>query len=186
MNLYIRLLITLLKSLLASPLDYKNPSLIQKRRVLLNDLDLNKHMNNGRYLTMLDLANIELFVRLGFIPVLSRLKAHVVSGGSIITYRKQLKLWEKYKIHLTYVGSTETWHIMEFKFLNKQGKICAKGLLKGAFVRKSYGILSTKEVLDTYQDIHQKEIVIPNLPDYVQSWLKSEEQHFNNKSLDLY
>jgi acyl-CoA thioesterase FadM len=34
-------------------------------RVLPNDIDINGHMNNGRYLTMLDLRIVEYFIRVG-------------------------------------------------------------------------------------------------------------------------
>lgn len=185
MNLYIRLLITIFKSLLASPIDYRSPQVKQERIVLLNDLDLNKHMNNGRYLTILDLASIELFVRLGFIPVMSKLKAHVVSGGSLITYRKQLKFLEKYSVELSYIGSTETWHVMEFAFKNKKGAVCAKGLLKGAFVSKKEGIIKTSKILRTFENIHHKEIIQKGLPEHAKKWLASEESQPLNE-LTLY
>ena len=35
-------------------------------RVLPNNLDINGHMNNGRYLTIVDLALFTLFIRSGF------------------------------------------------------------------------------------------------------------------------
>ena len=175
MNLYIRLLMTIFKSIAANPIDYRKPKVVQKRRVLLNDLDLNKHMNNGRYLTILDLVSTELFIRLGFLPVMRRLKAHVVSGGSLITYRKQLKLLDTYSVELAYIGSTETWHLMEFAFKNKKGAVCAKGLLKGAFVSKKEGIIKTSKVLKTFDEIHNKEIIPSNLPEYAKKWLESEE-----------
>jgi len=171
--------------LLAKPIDYRNPKIIQQRIVLLNDLDLNKHMNNGRYLTILDLASIELFVRLGFIPVMSRLHAHVVSGGSLITYRKQLKFLEKYYVELSYIGSTEAWHVMEFAFKNTKGVVCAKGLLKGAFVSKKEGLIKTKKILKIFEDIHNKEIIVRDLPEHAKKWLESEEAQPLNE-LTLY
>ena len=39
-------------------------------RVLPNDLDINGHMNNGRYLTLIDLMLVEYFVRIGFAAVM--------------------------------------------------------------------------------------------------------------------
>ena len=34
-------------------------------RVWFNDLDINFHMNNGRYMTICDLTRVDLFVRSG-------------------------------------------------------------------------------------------------------------------------
>jgi len=64
MNLYLRLAWTLLRCLFLpaiSPTD----TLVVRRRVWINDIDINLHMNNGRYLTVVDLSLIEFFARTG-------------------------------------------------------------------------------------------------------------------------
>ncbi|TMH75049.1 MAG: acyl-CoA thioesterase, partial [Betaproteobacteria bacterium] len=55
MNLYFRLLITILKALRA-PRVTPGDTVELALRVLPTDLDLNGHMNNGRYLTLVDLG----------------------------------------------------------------------------------------------------------------------------------
>ena len=40
--------------------------IVRGLRVLPNDLDINGHMNNGRYLTIVDLMLVEYFGRSGF------------------------------------------------------------------------------------------------------------------------
>src|SRR5438552_18715762 len=65
MNLYFRLLITILKALRA-PRVTPGDTVELALRVLPTDLDLNGHMNNGRYLTLVDLGLVTVFIRSGF------------------------------------------------------------------------------------------------------------------------
>jgi hypothetical protein len=51
-------------------------------RVLPTDLDLNGLMNNGRYLTLIDLALVTLFIRSGFARVCLSQGWRPMSGGS--------------------------------------------------------------------------------------------------------
>lgn len=81
MNLYLRLLWTLLRTRRLPRIDVRD-ELERTFRVLPNDLDINRHMNNGRYLTMIDLMVIEYFARTGFLNVLLKNKWRPVVGGS--------------------------------------------------------------------------------------------------------
>ena len=47
-------------------------------RVWPNDLDTNAHMNNGRYLTLMDLGRFDLMTQCGLVGTV--LKKKVVSG----------------------------------------------------------------------------------------------------------
>ena len=58
MNLYLRLLWTLLRCW-RMPRITAGETLVRSLRVLPNDLDINGHMNNGRYLTVVDLMLME-------------------------------------------------------------------------------------------------------------------------------
>jgi hypothetical protein len=50
--------------------------------VLLNDLDLNLHMNNGRYLSVCDLGKIDVMIRSGTASIAIRRKWRPLIGGS--------------------------------------------------------------------------------------------------------
>ena len=64
MNLYFRLILIIIDSFFKPKIDFDR-ELSLNLRVMPNDLDLNSHLNNGRYLTLLDLASIALFLRSG-------------------------------------------------------------------------------------------------------------------------
>jgi acyl-CoA thioesterase FadM len=167
MNLYIRLLWTMLRAWRLPKLGIHDV-LERELRVLPNDLDINMHMNNGRYLTVIDLLLIEFFVRTGYAKVLLSQGWKPMSGGSIITYRRGLQPFTRYTVRYRLACCDEVWNYMHFEFIAK-GEVCAAGYMKGAAVSKqglvknaqSYALLG--EPLPTHA-----------LPPAVAHWLASE------------
>ena len=134
MNLYLRLLLALLRTWRSSPI-VAGETVRRSFRVLPNDLDINAHMNNGRYLTMIDLMIVEYFVRCGFAKILLRNRWRPVVGGSIITYRRGLAPFATYELALTAEGRDQFWNYLRFEF--RQGeRVCAVGYIKGATIAR--------------------------------------------------
>ena len=132
MNLYLRLLWTLLRCW-RMPRIQAGDSIVRQLRVLPNDLDINGHMNNGRYLTVVDLMLIEYFVRSGFARVMLREGWKPMSGGSFISYRRGLKPFQNYELRFRLDACDGHWNYMRFEFASA-GKVCAAGYMKGAAV----------------------------------------------------
>ena len=170
MNLYLRLLWTLLRTRRLPRIDVRD-ELERTFRVLPNDLDINRHMNNGRYLTMIDLMVIEYFARTGFLNVLLKNKWSPVVGGSVITYRKDLKLGQPYKLRFRWDGSDEFWNYLHFDFVSMDGRICASGYTKGAAASRK-GLVPNEVAFEKLgEDFAAK----PALPQAVMHWIKSEK-----------
>ena len=168
MNLYLRLLWTVIRVRFLKSMDFTE-SLEREFKVMPNDLDVNGHMNNGRYLTLLDLMIIEYFARVGFLKVLLRRGWRPMSGGAIITYRKGLKPFQRYTIRYSHAGNDEFWNFMRFEFLTLDGEISAAGYMKGAAVSKR-GLVSNRESFGSMG----VELDDRPLPKAVQHWLASE------------
>lgn len=66
MNLYLRLIGVIVGSIFKPKITFTGGHAISLR-IWPNDLDMNNHLNNGRYLTLLDLASISLFLRSGIL-----------------------------------------------------------------------------------------------------------------------
>ena len=64
MNLWFRLLYLLVVSWFRPRLGYFDESVL-RMRVWLSDIDVNIHMNNARYLAVMDLGRFDLFLRTG-------------------------------------------------------------------------------------------------------------------------
>jgi len=170
MNLYLRLLMTLLRAWRALRLA-PGDTLERRLRVLPNDLDINGHMNNGRYLTVIDLMLIEFFVRTGFARVMLRQRWRPMSGGAIISYRKGLQPLQRYRVRFALAGSDASWNYMRFDFLRTDGTVCATGYMKGAAVART-GLVAN--------DVSYALLGVPHspaaLPEAVTHWLAAEQR----------
>lgn len=136
MNLYLRLLWALLRSRRLAQIR-PGDTIERSLRVWPGDLDVNGHMNNGRYLTIIDLMLVEYFVRSGFARVMFQAGWRPMSGGAVITYRKGLKPWQRYRLSFTLAGADEAWNYMRFEFRRDDGALAAAGYMKGAAVSKA-------------------------------------------------
>ncbi len=67
MNLILRMMALLVGSFFKPRLFIENPKNSLCLRVLPNDIDINLHMNNGRYLTVCDLTRVDMFIRTGLV-----------------------------------------------------------------------------------------------------------------------
>ncbi len=169
MNLYFRLILIIARSFFKPRVDFADKiSLIL--HILPNDLDINHHLNNGRYLTLLDLASIEFFLRSGVLKRAIRKGFRPMLGGLIVTYRKGLSLFERCTLTMQIEAWDERWNYFKFEFKNSDGLLSAAGYIKGAFVSKK-GIIPNK-VAD---EIFGHERGGCKLPPSIANWIESEK-----------
>jgi acyl-CoA thioesterase FadM len=168
MNLYLRLLLTLLRAI-RSPRLRPGETLERTLRVLPNDLDLNGHMNNGRYLTVIDLMLVEYFVRTGFARTMLARGWRPMAGGSFITYRRGLRPLQAYTLRFRLDAVDASWNYMRFEFL-RDGAVCAAGYMKGAAVGKAGLVPNTESYGAMSQPLPAAE-----LPAAVRHWLAAEQ-----------
>lgn len=168
MNLYFRLLITLLRCW-RLPRFSVGSTLTRKFHVLPNDLDLNGHMNNGRYHTIIDLMIVEYFVRVGFAEAVMRKGWRPMSGGSVMTYRRGLKPFATYTLHFRLEACDAQWNYMRFEFRDGE-RLCAAGYMKGAVVGRG-GFVPNSE---SYAALGQP-VPDATLPVAVAHWLQAEQ-----------
>lgn len=138
MNLFIRFLFVLLKNVIAP----KRKDIFSvgevSLRVWINDLDLYRHVNNGRYLSLMDIGRIPLLWGTGLGKTLTKHKMHFVVVGETIAFRKSLKLNMKYRIHSRILGFDDRSVYIEQRFLVKN-EIYARGIVRMKLVKYSGG-----------------------------------------------
>jgi acyl-CoA thioesterase FadM len=100
MNLLLRLVYVYLYSLFRERLTVENSHSSLPLRVLPNDLDINLHMNNGRYLTICDLNRVDLFIRTGLARTMRKRHWFPVIAEHTMTYKKSLHLFERFTAEL--------------------------------------------------------------------------------------
>ncbi|MDH5517184.1 MAG: thioesterase family protein [Gammaproteobacteria bacterium] len=122
---------------------------IIKLRVLLNDLDLNRHMNNGRFLTIMDLGRMDLLSRTGTLKQAMKQRWMPIVGTASIDFQRPLKLWQRYELHSRIYAWDEKWIYLEQTFISR-GKLIAKARIKG-LLRGKDGNIAPQIVIDSIQ-----------------------------------
>ena len=135
MNLYFRLLKVLFSQIWRPKLLSILDKSVLTFRVWPNDLDCNWHMNNGRYLTVMDLGRMDLVVRSGMSRAVSSQDWIPILSSAAIRYRLELKPFQKFHLETHIVGWDDSWFYIEQRFIHadgdKAGAVAALALVKG-------------------------------------------------------
>lgn len=145
MNLIIRMIALLGASFFKSSLPIDRPKNSLTLRVLPNDIDINLHMNNGRYLTICDLTRVDMFIRTGLARTMIAEKWIPVISEHTMKYKKALKVFQKYDIKMEVTG----WDEKSFKMLHTflvGDRVVAEGTSLGVIVSKT-GVVPPTEVM---------------------------------------
>ncbi len=138
-------------------------------RVMPTDLDLNGHMNNGRYLTLMDLGRLDFVVRTGLGRALWRRKWRPMVGSATIRFRRSLLPFQRYDLKTRVLCWDEKWVYMEQRFV-VSGHTVAVGLVKGLF-RGPAGNVPPSEMAEA---VSQPDVVSPPMPASIRTWLEAE------------
>jgi acyl-CoA thioesterase FadM len=158
-----RFAVAQLRALGRPPLGFLDESIVT-RRVWSGDLDYNAHMNNTRYLAIMDLGRIDLVVRIGLALVAWRHRWRLMVAAATITFRRSMRLFEAYRGHTRVVGWDQRSFFLEQRF-ERQGQVVAVGLIKGVIWGRGK-VVRTCEVLDALGI----DVASPEIPSAVVAW----------------
>jgi len=167
MNLLVRLLWVIIESFFRRRLHPLAESVLHFR-VLPNDLDLNMHINNGRFLSLMDLGRIDLLLRTDLAGALIKHRWQPLVGAINIRYKQSLLPFQKYRLHTKVIGWDEKWFYIEQRFERKNRTI-AVALVKTLF-RGNHRNITPQQTLKL---IHVN-IDPPQIPEKVLRWLSME------------
>lgn len=126
-------------------------------RVWPTDLDLLRHMNNGKYLSVMDIGRFDLIQRNGVLAVFRRENWYPVVVGQTISYRKSLNPWKTFTIESRILGFDEQAVYMEQRFVrpDRSGapEIYAKAYVRARILRRSTaqrpgGVVAVDEIIE--------------------------------------
>ncbi len=132
MNLYLRFLILILKRIRVSSKIDVFDRCRTKFRVQPLDLDLNLHMNNGRYLSIMDLGRFDLMLQSGVFWRLIVRGYYPVVASESIRFRKPLNFLDGFEL----VTTMDSWDEKDFFITQRfvrRGEAVATGFVKGRF-----------------------------------------------------
>lgn len=144
MNLLLRLVLVLIQGRRGPRLSLFDTASLHMR-VWPTDLDVLLHMNNGRYLSLMDLGRVDLLVRSGFWTEAKRRGWFPVLGSATVTYRRPLRALERYRLDTRLVNWDERWFYLEQSF-TRRGKVVAHATVK-AMILSPAGSVATAEAL---------------------------------------
>lgn len=145
MNLYFRLIRLYILSLLRKEVsDPFKPTKINFR-VWPLDMDINMHMNNARYLSMMDLGRINHMSSCGLMRIIMKRKWMPIVGKIDIRYIKALKPFERYTLTTEIIGQDEKYFEMKQTF-TKNEKPLAIAHVKGLFLTRNGKKITPEEV----------------------------------------
>lgn len=122
MYVWERLLRSLIKARFAPRLHPPEDISIVVLRVWPHDLDLNLHVNNGRYLTFMDIGRMDLLFRSGLGRRMLREKWQPVLTGVNARYRRSLGAFQRFRLETRIAGWTEHSLFMEHRIIPLSGK----------------------------------------------------------------
>lgn len=146
MNLYFRFIWLLIRSLFSK----KNLQLTDKCRTYFwvnpLDLDINLHMNNGRYLSIMDLARTDLMIKSKTFGKLFFNGYYPVVVSESIRFKKSLDPFQIFIIETELEAWTEKDFYLRQTFFCKN-QLVAEGFIKGRFLQRGRkGSVPTEEL----------------------------------------
>ena len=133
-------------------------------RVWPQDIDFNLHLNNARYLNLMDYGRMHLLARVHLLQHILRSRWTPLVGAVWMTYRRSLPLFARFNLESRLVCWDDRWFYMEQTFVGKEG-LAALGWVKG-ILRSPAGNLDPQHVLEAVSP----GIVSPPMPDSIATW----------------
>jgi acyl-CoA thioesterase FadM len=169
MNLIFRLLLVVVRSFRRPRLGALDESVL-RLTVLPTDLDLNGHVNNGRYLTLMDLGRVDLLLRTGVVAAMRRNRWSGVVASVAIRYRRALNPFQRYELRSRVIGWDDRWIFTEQRF-TRGGELAAYAIVKIHLFSRE-GRLDPQRVVDALPH----PAVSPEIPQAVRDWQDAEDR----------
>lgn len=128
------------------------------------DIDINLHLNNARYLNLMDYGRTHLLARTGLLTHIIRARWTPLVGAVWMTYRRPLPLFAAFTLGSRLVCWDERWFYIEQTFTGRDG-LAAVGWVK-AVLRDKQGNLSPQQVIKSVAPA----AVSPPVPESIAAW----------------
>ena len=135
-----------------------------RMRVLPTDIDINFHMNNARYLSVMDYARMHLLARNRMLEHILRSRWQPLVGAAWVTYRRSLPLFSAYSLASRLVCWDDRWFYIEQTFTGREG-LAALGWIEG-MLRDTRGVVDPRQVIEAVAP----GTVSPPTPEAIATW----------------
>ncbi|MGL4232496.1 MAG: acyl-CoA thioesterase [Casimicrobium sp.] len=164
MNLWWRLFLTLFFSKGRAAVAALGPC-VTPFRVALSDLDALRHVSNGKYFSMMDVARVDLMRRSGVFAEMNARGWYPVVVLESASFFRSLKWRERFEIHTEVIGWDAKHFFMRQSFV-RAGKTVADAYVKARMLKRSGGSVSTQELFEIIGANEPS----PPLPEWIRVW----------------
>ena len=148
---------------------------VSQFRVWPTDTDMLGHMNNGKYLSIMDVARFDLIKRNGTWDLFTRERWYPVVVAQTITYRRSLNPWKKFAIESRILGFDDQAVYLEQRFTRPAGarsahpgspEIYARAIVRARILRREGGVVKIDELIEKTGAVPEE----LQLPEDIQAW----------------
>ncbi len=132
---------------------------------LPTDIDILRHMNNGRYLSLFDLGRWDLLIRTGLFDAMKDRDWYAVVSSETITFRKSLQLWQRFEVQSRFIGHDDKAVFLEHRAVVR-GEVYARAIVRSRMLRRSGGTVSNEELFAAVG----KPEGVPEIDAWVHDW----------------
>src|SRR5450631_284065 len=137
---------------------------IVRMRVWPNDIDLNLHLTNSRYLSCMDYGRMHLLVASGVLKQAIEQRWAPLVGSVFITYRRSLPLFATFQLGSRVLCWDERWFYIEQVFSSSEG-MAAVAWVKGLF-RNREGNVDPQSIINSISPGQ----LSPPMPEALAQW----------------
>ena len=142
-------------------------------RVLPNNLDIFGHVNNGVYLTLMDLARTDMMLRAGVLARIFRNGWYPIVASESIRFRRSLKLGQRFSINTRVLGWNEkSVYLLQTFSRSHDHATVAEALVEARFLSRRGGQVTPTEML-TFLNLADRYADQAALPAWVDQWHES-------------
>jgi acyl-CoA thioesterase FadM len=166
MNIWIRILITLVRALFQARVE---PMAVLRTRMMVGPTEADaKYVGNARYLLFMEVGRLELMLRTGSLR-LARQRGWVpLVAAQTIRYQSPLRRFQRFTLTTHLVGWDDKWFYIEHK-IERRGRLMAFGLARCCFRGKDGAVSPSVAFAALGMDGAHSPV-----PDYVGPWMAAE------------
>jgi len=122
---------------------------------LPTDQDILRHMNNGVYLSIMDIARFDMLHRTGIWAIFQAKGWYPVVVSETISFRKSLTIGQRFTVESRILGFDDKAVYVEQRFVRPvegpdaapgEVEVYARGFIRGRFLKRTGGVVSIGEL----------------------------------------
>lgn len=135
-----------------------------------SDIDVLRHMNNGRYFTLMDLARVDLLQRSKMAGSVAKAGWYPVVVAETARFFKSIQPFTRFEIETVVIGWDEKAVLLKQTF-HQNKKVMCEAVVRARFLKRAGGSVPVAELMDKLQVTDPQ----PALEPWIEKWNQSQQ-----------